>query len=343
MNTDEIWRQFNQLKIEEKQIKNNEDEDEEDDLQCYCKSSNAENFIETADGDLVCNNCGKILQSRVISHEAEWRNFDNDMSSFGISKDNNRCGSSQDAIFPVYSQKTYIRGNTKLSQMHSWLSFSYEEKKIYQIKLKINSLIIENNYSLSLCSPTINLYKQFSDLNKTDTNYVNFRGINNDSILAVCFYYATINLGLNISTDMISRIFKVPTKNFNKGYQIYNETINVKNISSVLNNDITDISRLFETYLNKLEISFIVQKLCKNIMDVSCDLGIFTNMSYRSIIASIIHFVVIELNLNIDKKDICILCQISSATIIKGYNILLKKKTLIFSLIKEKKQNAKGI
>lgn len=295
---------------------------------CDCDINN-QDIIDNSN-IIVCQNCGVVINDQVISKEAEWRSFNNED---GFNDNGNRCGQACDDLAPINSMATIIQGNSKLAKKHMWLSLPYKERVLYDLKNKINSILTLNNIPLYLSSTSLLLYKKFNNIHSSNDNHL-FRKGNKDGVLAVCFYYAAKMNNLNITSTYICKIFKIDKKIFSKCCKIYNEFMNNK-----CDNKIFDVVDLIDRYTISLNLSFHIQKLCKNIIKVCTQqLTLLLNMSPQGIISGIIYFVSCEMNLNIKKNNIYSICDISENTMLKTYKVVKNNKNIIFNLIKNGKK-----
>lgn len=301
---------------------------------CDCNLTDEDQDVIELDDTILCKNCGIIFENRLISNKAEWRTFNDEN---GINDTGNRCGQAMDPLAPVNSMSGVIFGNSRIAKINMWISLPYEERVIYQLKNKINSLIATHRLPKCITTQTLTLYKKFTDKSSNDQEIVNlYRGKNKDGILAVCFYYSSKSSNLNLSSSYICDIFNINKKIFSKCCKIYNEFINNK-----CDNKIDNIIDLSDRYTIKLNLSFHLQKLCKNIIDTSIKLNLLTGISPQGVISGVIYFINKEMLLNLEKNNISSICDISENTMIKIYKIILSNKNKIFNFIKQEKNNKK--
>ena len=123
-----IWKKLEEYHISENKVKQKTPR-----IKCLC---NQEPEIIEQDSDIICENCGLILDSFNISFEAEWRDFNNE-NSVGTNK-GNRVGNPVDSLIPETSMSTTMSGSdSRMKNLNMWLSIPYKEKILLNIKLKI--------------------------------------------------------------------------------------------------------------------------------------------------------------------------------------------------------------
>lgn len=311
---DAIWKQLESFKINIDSPKKRK---------CDCEID--PDVIDT-NNTLVCNNCGIVFELSRISDEAEWTGFTADESS-RFKVDGNRCGGPIDFLMPKSSLSTMISGpDTPMKRRNMWLSLPYEEKVLYDIKIKLTQIVALYSLPTILIRNTMIGYNQFM----TDTQ--SHRGAIKTGILAVIFYTACKNIQCNMTCSNITSIFEINTKIFTKCSKIYAEK-SKKNNENINNNLLTD--NFVTRYCNQLQLPFKIEKLCKNIIIACKDLGILNNVSSQILISGVIHFINLEMDINILRKNIANICDISEASIAKISKILIKNKNELFNIVKQ--------
>lgn len=331
-----VWSDFeDSLKITSEKKFNNGENDNTVSFNCDCeKGQDSLQNIININNVLLCSECGLVFEDRIISDEAEWRSFQTDE---GFKDGGNRCGQAFNPLAPVHSMSGFMSGNSSMSKRIFWLSLPYEEKVLFDLKKKLNSLVILNNLPENLVNSTLLCYKEFKELNLKDetTKKKSFRKKNKDGILAVCFYYvAKSSNNLNITSDYICKVFDINTKIFSKYCKIYNELM-----KNNCDNEVVDSYKLVERYAVELKLPFNIQKLCKKIISAINDINLLANVCPQAIIASVIYFINTQMSLGINKKSISFICNIGQNTITKVYKIIEENKDTLFNIIKEKNKN----
>jgi len=324
---DNVWGDFEKSLYE---IKTTNTQTKKDEYNCECVFLNNEPNITVINNVLLCENCGIVFEDRIISDEAEWRTFNNDEGR-GFNDYGNRCGMVSNPLAPNHSMSTVISGNSNMAKRQFWLSLPYEEKVLFDLKKKLNSIFILNNIPNNYINSTLLAYKKFKDNNiDSCNNKKSFRKKNKDAVIAVCFYYVAKSSSINISSEQVCKIFELDNKTFSKYCKIYNESI-----SNVCDNDIFSAVELADRYIINLELSFNIQKLCKKIISACVDLELFYNTCPQGIIAGVIYFINLEMNLSRTKKEISKVCDIGENTILRIYKVICENKIEIFNKVKK--------
>lgn len=74
-------------------------------------------ICDNSEGTQICSSCGMVVESRILSDEAEWRNFSNDGSS--KKNDRNRVGEMSDVWLENHvTSTTFIKSSKKLQHLN---------------------------------------------------------------------------------------------------------------------------------------------------------------------------------------------------------------------------------
>lgn len=325
MSLDEIWKQFEALKIEEKKMKK-EIEKNNVKYSCDCEEIDYTNISEV-DGSLVCTGCGLVFEARIISQEKDWSNYADDNGCGGA--DMERCGAVADPLIPSYYSYTEIRGDNKMNLFNKYISIEYKDRAMYNLKLKVSSILAENGISNNLTQRSMLLYKKFIENKDTKTDY---RGKNKIGMLAACVYYTAKNEGIVISSKKISKSFDIEEATFAKSCKILNESYNSMDEFNEIAENTTSV--LVETYARKNNLNFKLSSLCKKITIAIEKLSIFRNVYSSALITAVIIFVNEETGLGIPKKSIVDSCGSCETSYLKYIKAIKINKEKIFTYIK---------
>lgn len=87
-------------------------------------------LLDHCEGNQICNNCGRVLESHMISDEQEWRSF-NTESSGGAGSDRNRVGEALDHwTESQVSATTFLGGGKRLQQIQESTSVSNQQDRL---------------------------------------------------------------------------------------------------------------------------------------------------------------------------------------------------------------------
>lgn len=322
---DQFDKEFNEKDSQLECIYRNEGEREICD---YCKRQ-----LEISDeGFLTCKNenCG-IIYKDSLDTSAEWRYYgaeDNNNS------DPTRCGM---PINPLLKESSFgckvICGSAcsyemkKIRRYTEWQSMPYREKSQYDEFQRIQ--IIAHNAGLPkmIIDDAIRYHKNISEA-KT------FRGLNRDGIIAASIYVACrVNLFPRTAKEIAS-IFYLDNTSATKGCKnalsiINGLEFNMENNEKINLGKTTPVS-FIERYCSKLSINTELTNLCKFIAIRIEKNNLIPENTPHSIAAGIIYFISDICNLNISKKSISNISEISEVTINKCFKKLeTQKESLI--------------
>tara|TARA_B100000886_G_scaffold21010_1_gene13395 strand:+ start:1710 stop:2804 length:1095 start_codon:yes stop_codon:yes gene_type:complete len=270
-------------------------------------------------GFLFCTNdmCG-IVYKDIIDFGAEWRYYgadDNNMS------DPTRCGMPINPLLvessygcKVSCSKSASYEMRKIKRYTEWQSMPYKEKSKYD-DFQIITLIAKNaGIPKIIIDDAIRYYDKLSEA-KT------FRGLNRDGILAASIYISfSTNRNPRTSRE-IATIFQLDNTSATKGCK---NAINILNDleCNMETNDMTILTKstpctFIARYCSKLNVNQELTKLCLFIAKIVESQRLIPENTPHSIAAGIIYYVSLSCNLNICKKDIHQISQISEVTINK--------------------------
>ena len=324
-----IWDKFNESNNREEKSKDIEclyrDTGERE--RCDCCTSP---LIITDEGFQACTNskCGVIYKD-VLDQGAEWRFYGADDSQ---SSDPTRCGM---PINPLLKESSFgckiICGARssyemrKVKRYTEWQSMPYREKSQYDEFQKITALANQSGIPKLIIDEAMRCHKKISE-HKT------FRGLNRDGIIAASIYIAARKNENPRTAKEIATIFNLDNTSATKGCKnavtIINEMENGMN-----NNEKTILCQttpvaFIERYCSRLGVNGELTKLCKFIAVRIQNNGLIPENTPHSIAAGIIYFVAQVCHLNVSKKAVNNVSEISEVTINKCYKKLdeLKEK-----------------
>lgn len=328
-----LWDMFN------KEIKDDQSSDEatgskkSSDVECLFDVTSREKCdlcgfkIEISEeGFGVCINkkCG-ILYKDEVDQSAEWRYY-----GAGDNQHVNptRCGM---PINPLLQESSYgckvlcmSRSSYEMKKIRrytEWQSMPYREKSRYDEFQRINIMASNAGLPKIIVDEALRHHKNISE-QKT------FRGDNRDGIIAAAIYISCRVNNYPRTAKEIASIFNLDTTSATKG---------CKNAVSIINNMETDTInkdkiKLHETkpisfierYCTRLNINNELTKLCQFIAFRIEQKNLIPENTPHSVAAGIIYFVSQTCNLNISKKDVNNVSEISEVTINKCYKKLQK-------------------
>ncbi len=307
---------LNDSEIEEYCILNNDDY-----LENNCQICREPLFI-SEEGFNCCSNkkCGKIYKD-VLDSGAEWRFFGPDDTN---STDPTRCGMPINPLLKESSFGCKINCNSnssyemrKIRRYTDWQSMPYKEKSKYDDFQMITIHASNSGIPKNIIDDAVRYYDKIS-------NAKTYRGINRDGLLAASIYIScSINETPRTSKE-IATIFKLDNTSATKGCKnalnILNDLETNNSEKTVLHNSTP--SSFIHRYCSKLAINNELTQLCMFIANIVEKQKLIPENTPHSISAGIVYFVCQKCNLNISKKSINTISQISEVTINKCFKKL---------------------
>lgn len=292
---------------------------EEKDI-CHC--CNTALFI-TEEGFQACSNksCGVIY--KVIDQGAEWRFYGGDDNQ---SSDPTRCGM---PINPLLEQSSYgckilcpaksTYEMRKIRRYTEWQSMPYNEKMRYDEGQRISILANQGGIPQMIIDEAMRLHKKISDAKS-------FRGLNRDGIIAATIYVAARINGYPRSAKEIATIFHLDNTSATRGCRnaisIINELENEMENSEKTSLGQTTPSSFIERYCSHLNINSELTKLCKFIAQKIQKNNLIPENTPNSIASGILYFVAQKCNLNVSKRSVHNVSDVSEVTINKCFKKL---------------------
>ena len=273
-----------------------------------CKSS----VRMTENGFLACSNpkCSVIYKD-MVDQSAEWRYYGAEDSN---SADPTRCGMPVNPLLveSSYGCKVICQGSTtyemrKIRRYTEWQSMPYKEKSQYDEFQRIT--IIAHNAGI----PKISEHKTF-------------RGLNRDGIIAASIYISCRTNDCPRTAKEIATIFTLDNTSATKGCK--NATAILNEIEcEMTNKDKTSLCKtkpedFIERYCSKLNINQVLTKCCKFVALRIQKGNMIPENTPHSIAAGIVYFISQICKLNISKRDVNKVSEISEVTINKCFKKL---------------------
>ena len=333
VNKKELWDSFDENETSFHSI-NNEDNltIKSSSIECIFRNSGERELCECCDsmlalsdeGFLCCTNtkCG-IMYKDIIDQGAEWRFYGADDNQLG---DPSRCGM---PINPLLKESSYgckvicpsksSYEMRKIRRYTEWQGMPYEEKARYEEFQRIIVLANQAGIPKMIIDDAMRYHAKISEV-KT------FRGDNRDGIIAATIYIAARNNNCPRTAKEIATIFHLDNASATRG---------CKNASSILNEIESDMNNnektslcntapisFIDRYCSKLSINTELTKLCKFIATRIQSNNLIPENTPHSIAAGIVFFVAHQCRLNISKKNVNMVSEISEVTINKCYKKL---------------------
>jgi transcription initiation factor TFIIB len=290
-----------------------------------CESSLA--FSE--EGFLTCTNqkCG-IIYKDIVDHSAEWRYYGADDNQNG---DPTRCGM---PINPYLQESSFgckvlCNGSTsyemrKIKRYTDWQSMPYKEKSQYDEFQRITVMSQNAGMPKLIIDDAIRYHKKISEYELT------FRGDNRDGILAASIYISCRINNYPRTAKEISTIFHLDVASATRGCK--NALAIVNNLEKDMDNkEKTNFGKtkpeaFIERYCSKLNINSELTKLCQFISLKIEKKNFMPENTPNSIAAGVVYFIAQICKLNVSKRDVKNVSEISEVTINKCFKKIEKIK-----------------
>ena len=318
---DEMWKKFDEVFNSNKLP-----------LECIYRQNGQREFcdccksilIVTDEGFLSCKNpsCG-VLYKDMVDQSAEWRFYGADDNS---NSDPTRCGM---PINPLLKESSYgckvlcphscSYEMKKIRRYTDWQSMPYKEKSQYEEFQKITSLAQNAGIPKLIIDDAMVVHKKLSEA-KT------FRGCNRDGIIAATIYISCRINKFPRTAKEIAAIFYLDNTSATKGCK--NATTIINELEHAFCNDDktlfskTTPSSFIERYCSKLGINVELTKVCKFVALLIEKKNLIPENTPHSIAAGIVYYVSQLCNLNICKKKVSLVSEISEVTINKCFKKL---------------------
>jgi len=279
------------------------------------------NVILSDTSNFICKCCGNDISN--ISEKQEWRCYGGDDSK---SSDPTRCGPPINPHLPkssigssVSNKSNRCDNNTnKVRRFQTWNAMSYKERSLNEVYKFMTTICKANNINQIIITEAKSLYSIVAETKIS-------RGPNRIGIIVASVFFACKNCNVPRSDKELSKIFNLKNTIVTNGIKKFREIIkcNKANSHRIVRSKSIKPNDLIDRYCNKLNISDSdnIKEICKK----AETFNLVSENTPPSISAGCIYYYIIKNNLNISKKEIHDVCEISEVTINKCYKKILEK------------------
>jgi transcription initiation factor TFIIB len=278
----------------------------------------------TDEGFTACSNpqCS-IIYKDVLDHSAEWRFYNADG---GQTSDPTRCGM---PINPLLTESSYgcrvlCDGPSsyemrKIRRYSEWQAMPYREKAMYDEFQRITTVAHNNDIPKIIIDEALRHHKRVSE-HKT------FRGLNRDGVIAASVYVACRIHNCPRTAKEIASIFSLDITSATRGCK--NALVIINEIESDMTNSDKTIfckttpNLFIERYCSKLSMNAELTQLCLFVASRIEKNQLIPENTPHSIAAGIVYFIAQTCALNISKRDVNRVSEISEVTINKCFKKL---------------------
>jgi len=287
------------------------------------------NLAFSDEGFLTCTNtkCG-IIYKDMVDQSAEWRYYGADDNH---GNDPTRCGMPINPLLQEssFGCKVLCCGSTsyemrKIRRYTEWQSMPYKEKSQYDEFQRITIMSQNAGVPKMIIDDAIRYHKKISEYELT------FRGDNRDGILAASIYISCRINNYPRTAKEIATIFHLDVTSATKGCK--NAQLIINNLEKDMeNNEKTSFCRtkpeaFIERYCSKLNINSELTRVSQFISMKIEKLGLMPENTPHSIAAGVVYFIAQTCKLNVSKKDVKNVSEISEVTINKCFKKIEKLK-----------------
>ena len=275
---------------------------------------------DTRNAQVVCSNCGVVLEESMIDDTPEW-NYQPDDSR---TRDPSRCGAPTMEFFERSSMSTKIGGNGSsfMKKLHNQMIMEYVERARYNTFKIIEKWGKENgNLSDNVITQAKQYYVKLSQSKIT-------RGNIRKGLIACCIMYACKFCGVSRSVKEISNMCDLSVSTVNKAEKKF-EIIMKPHIELHNNNDHTNVNDLTTRFVNLIDTNklqnisrFVIIKSVQDKFDIIKDNPLLIGKTPSAITACLVYFDLYSRNIKIDKKQVSSLFNISNVTLNKISGII---------------------
>ena len=302
------------------------------DLECVYRSSGTREYCDTCrspvsvtdEGFMACRNprCS-IIYKDVLDHSAEWRFYGADNNQLN---DPTRCGMPVNPLLAEssYGCKVLCDGPSsyemrKIRQYSEWQAMPYREKAQYDEFQRITIVAHNNEIPKIIIDEALRHHKRISE-HKT------FRGLNRDGVIAASVYVACRIHNCPRTAKEIATIFSLDITSATRGCK--NALVIINELEcDMANSDKTAFCKttpdaFIDRYCSRLNMNAELTQLCLFIASRIEKRQLIPENTPHSIAAGIVYFISQTCGLNVSKRDVNRVSEISEVTINKCFKKL---------------------
>jgi len=294
------------------------------DTKCIKCCENEENYILS--GKItICKICNSTISN--LTSGAEWRFYG---SEDNRTTDPNRCGMPVNVLLPkssigstVSNIYTTNKDIHKVKRFQQWNGMTYKERSRYKIFNDIKAICDKHGIPLIIIKEANSLYTIASETKIS-------RGNNRNGLIAACVYFACKNCKVPRSSKEIAKVFDIKPVLVTKGIKSLQEILQLNsNNNRIEKNNTINQCDFIDRFCYNLNINTVDVIKIKEISKKTMDNNIISENTPPSIAAGCIYLYIIEHKLNITRKKISEVCNISEVTINKCYLKIESNKHLL--------------
>ncbi len=272
-------------------------------------------------GELICPNCGLIIEDVVIDLAPEWRAFTNEekkkrsRSGDPISPLKSDLGMSTTIglnIKDAYGKKLSISTQQKMKKLR-WIN----DKSHRSVNRNLSKALKELKRIASQLSLPISISKGAAIIYRKALARKLIRGRSIDGMVAASVYIACRMNNIPQTLREIARVSRSRKKEIAHCYRVIIRSLNLKLSPS-------EPTHLIPRIINELNLSIEVQKRATEILNKAKEMQIITGKNPMSLTAAAIYIAGIELGERRTQQEIAKVAQTTEVTLRNRYKELVK-------------------
>ena len=240
-------------------------------------------------GDIVCSDCGLVVQERAIDVGTEWRTFSNETS---ITEDRSRVG-------PIENKNLTTKVEIKA------------DKKIKDMADKLN-------LDASIINSAQNIFHKINEENL-------LRGRSHALVIATCIYIACRKQHVPRSFKELESVSKASAVSISRCYTGLVNAFREKGLPSVISIPPISFQQFFVRFCSKLNLSTDALKLANEIADQAINLVEVSGKRPDSIAAASIYMACNIIGYNKKLSDVSKVTGVAASTIKNTIKILERR------------------
>lgn len=283
-----------------------------------CKSCKSEKLVvDNIKGYVVCAECA-VINQEFLDENPEFTKDDENNGNGSA-----RYGCPSNYFFPKSALGTKIasKGYNKVSAMQRQGQMPYREKSLLEVLERIQCKCKKYGVTQTIIDSAKILYKKVSDCKhirgKRKGKNMIMRCINRRSMIAACVFYACKMQKEPRSPKEIADIYELEIKHVHRGCRKILDYIDLNSTFYQIRN--SQAADFIERLAKKLDVDKKYIDLAKDVCNNIHKLDIASNHEPPSVAAGCILLVANTCNINISKKQISTIFDISDVTISKTY------------------------
>ena len=293
--------------------------EQESDEQVVCPECDSENIITDADqGELVCDDCGLVLDERQIDRGPEWRAFNHSerqsKSRVGAPITETMHDRGLTTTIDWKDKDAYGRSlsSEKRSQMHRLRKWQERIRTKDAGERNLQFALSEIDRMASALGVPRSVREVASVIYRRALNEDLIRGRSIEGVATSALYAACRQEGIPRSLDEVAEVSRVPQKEIGRTYRYISQELGLE-LKPV------DPKQFVPRFASALNLSEEVQAKATEIIDVSAEQGLLSGKSPTGFAAAAIYAASLLCNEKKTQREVADVAQVTEVTIRNRY------------------------